>query len=143
MLSLGMLVPGKGQTKYDIEELYDEETGVLCMRQVRLNGLLHAPNGNTPSHAAYDEEGNPVLLKWHWQNKEHREGKPSSIWFHEGTNSPRIEVFENYGEPRPEYEGPHIIHYDVNGQIEESSTAKDWYRNRGGRPRKEKGTPST
>ena len=117
-----MIEPGKGQTKYDIREIYDDETGMLRQRQIFRDGMLHAPPNGSPSYAVYDKEGNPSQFDWHDQGLEHREGKPSTIFFHKGYDKPKTEVFMTHGEPRLEAEGYHIIHFDLAGNITETWT---------------------
>lgn len=122
-----MIEPQEGQTGYDIREVYDDETGVLRMRQIRLNGKLYSPPSDEPSHAAYDKAGTPLLFKWHKGDLDHRDSGPSAIWFCPKTGKPKVEIFEINGCPRSNALGPHIVHRDpISGEIIEISMAEDW-----------------
>lgn len=106
------MVGQKGQVVYEVSEVYDDETGVLRMRQIRLNGKRHAPSDDTPSHAAFDEHGRPLFLEWHREDLLHREEGPSQITFNPKNGVHVLEVFEQSGRPRSAHLGPYTIHRD-------------------------------
>lgn len=107
-----MLVGQKGQTVYEVSEVYDDKTGVLRMRQIRLDGKRHAPSDDTPSHAAFDERGRPLFLEWHSEDVLHRVEGPSQITLNPKNGVHVLEVFERSGQPRPNHLGPYTVHRD-------------------------------
>lgn len=107
-----MLVGQKGQTVYEVSEVYDDETGVLRMRQIRLDGKRQAPSDDTPSHAAFDEHGRPLFFEWHSDDVLHRTEGPSQIRLNPKNGIHVLEVFEQSGRPRPGHLGPYTIHRD-------------------------------
>ncbi|MEO0624677.1 MAG: hypothetical protein AAFU49_12890 [Pseudomonadota bacterium] len=118
--------PREGQTQYDIREIYDAETGVLRIRQVRLNGKLHSPPSDEPSHAAYDSQGRPISFDWHNEGVHHRTTGPSTIIFDVPSGIHAIETFELYGEPRPRALGPWVICRDrKTNEISKQEYAQD------------------
>ena len=121
-----MVETQKGQTVYDIREVYDDETGVLRVRQITRSGLLCSPPNDQPSHAVFDEQGRPFLFEWHHAGTEHREEGPSKIWF-TSSGVHEVEIFNRHGEPRSGADGPHIVRRDPRtGEITEVSDDSDW-----------------
>ncbi|MEP2529926.1 MAG: hypothetical protein ABJP66_19130 [Hyphomicrobiales bacterium] len=101
--------PGEGQTQYNIREIYDDETGVIRVRQVRLGANLHSPPSGEPSHAIFDSQGRPRTFEWHHNGIEHADsGEPSSITFYPDDDMQR-EFYRLHDQPRPNVHGPFIV----------------------------------
>lgn len=111
--------PLRGQIQYDVREIYDETTGVLRIRQVRLNGKLHSPPSGDPSHAAYDEHGRPLMFIWHEADVNHRTDGPATIHFETSEDRDiRREVYSVRGQRRPATLGPwRILRDNRTGEI--------------------------
>lgn len=106
------------QTQYDIREVYDDETGVLRVRQTRLEGKLHSSPDGGPSHATFDEQGRPLLFEWHEANLRHKEDGPAALYFDPESGGVCREVFELHSRPRPAVLGPHRISRDgITGEV--------------------------
>ncbi|MEL7444338.1 MAG: hypothetical protein AAGK02_00820 [Pseudomonadota bacterium] len=119
--------PLQGQTRYEVVEIYDNETGVLRIKQVLFDGKLHAPPNGDPSHAAYDEQGRPIVFIWHDQGRTHRESEtePSHISFYPNERIQR-ESFDVLGRPRDPRLGPYIQnrHMDT-GEVLDSQSYQE------------------
>lgn len=117
----------ENKIRFETVETYDEDTGVLRMRRVFLNGKLHAPPNGEPSHAAFDKHGRPRHFQWHEHDEEHRTDGPSTIDFFPENGVHRYETFQHHGAPRVPDLGPYIVYRDRNsGEITRSFTIDEW-----------------
>lgn len=104
-----MLKAQEGQTAYQITRVYDDETGVLRMQQIRLDGLLHSPPDGEASHIAWDELGRPIYMAWHKTNLRHRHDGPQSIYINPENGIHTDEIFRTNDIPRTKDIGPYVV----------------------------------
>lgn len=129
------LHPSNGQTEFEVKEIYDDETGVLRIRQTRLNDKLHSPPNGEPSHVSFDPEGRPLTFIWHEMDREHRDHGPSEQTFSPESGIAKIETFMMHGRPRPPQLGPNIIYRNPKtGAITGTEDADAWYEFHGIKP---------
>jgi len=63
----------EGETVYQTETVYNDETGLPVRQMTRLNGILQSPPNDTPAQVLFDYKGRVIEKVWWDNNQEHRD----------------------------------------------------------------------
>jgi len=110
----------EGETVYQTETVYNDETGLPVRQLTRLGGVLQSPPDDTPAQVLYDEQGRIIEKVWWDDNKEHRDKNkgPAVIKINPENGTHIIERYKNRGKnSRSRTEAAYIARDPNSGQI--------------------------